>query len=103
VFVGKGRRRRGEGEGDGWIGNVKWTRISVVGIILIKLILLFLIDGCDSQDQEDLLPQVPYPRRTQGGSVQEGQGEQGCPGSTQIRSQTIRIRRSDQAHLQKEG
>ena len=85
------------------MGNGRWGRISVVGIILIKLILLFLINGCDSQDQEDLLPQVPYPHRAQGGSVQEGQGEQGCPGSTKIRSQTIRIWRTDQAHLQKES
>lgn len=52
----------------------------MVGIILIKLILLFLINGCDSQDQKDLLPQVSYPHRAQGGSVQEGKGEQGCPG-----------------------
>ena len=95
--------RRGGGERKGKDSNQSGVEISVVGIILIKLILLFLINGCDSQDQKDLLPQVPNPHRAQGGSVQEGQGEQGRPGSTQIRSQTIRIRRADQAHLQEES
>ena len=43
------------------------------------------------------------PHGAQGHSIQKGQGKQGRPGKKTLRQEAVRIRRTNQAHLQKEG
>ena len=43
------------------------------------------------------------PHSAQGRAVQKGQVEQSGPGQTSLRPQTVRLRRPDETHLQKEG
>ena len=62
-----------------------------------------LINGRNSQNQEDLLSQVSHAYCPQSSPVQEGQGKQGGPGKAQIRPQTVRLRRTDKTYFPQEG
>ena len=62
-----------------------------------------LMIGPHSQAKEYVLQSVQVPQEIQGYSIQEGQRLEAGPGCSSLRLQAVRLRWSDQAHLQKEG